>query len=286
MRRYAGGKLSLDVQHDLRTEMLGALSRLDGARQDEIHTGQLVSRSISDINMIQWLLSFLPDHDRQRAALRRVDRHHAVPVAAADPGGARGRAGAVGDRAPVPAQALPGELARPAAGRRGRRDRRRERRRRPRGQGLRAGRPGTGADGGREHGPVRLPGPARAPDGPVQPRAAGRPHPRPGRGAGPRRLAGDPGLHQPRNVPGLLHLPRHDVRPGPDAHRPGHHRAGGAGQRHPGAGGHRLPPRDHRQARRGTAARRRGRDRVRRRAFRLRAVRAGAARALAARRPG
>jgi ATP-binding cassette subfamily B protein len=60
MRRYAGGKLSLDVQHDLRTEMLGALSRLDGARQDEIHTGQLVSRSISDINMIQSLLSFIP----------------------------------------------------------------------------------------------------------------------------------------------------------------------------------------------------------------------------------
>ena len=60
MRRYAGGRLSLDVQHDLRTEMLEARSRLDGARQDEIHTGQLISRSISDINMIQSLLSFLP----------------------------------------------------------------------------------------------------------------------------------------------------------------------------------------------------------------------------------
>jgi ATP-binding cassette subfamily B protein len=60
MRRWAGGRLSLDVQHDLRTQMLGALTRLDGARQDEIHTGQLVSRSISDINMIQSLLSFLP----------------------------------------------------------------------------------------------------------------------------------------------------------------------------------------------------------------------------------
>ena len=59
-RRYLGGKLALDVQHDLRTEMLGALSRLDGARQDEIHTGQLVSRSISDINMVQGLLSMLP----------------------------------------------------------------------------------------------------------------------------------------------------------------------------------------------------------------------------------
>src|ERR1700760_1954125 len=60
MRRWAGGRLSLDVQHDLRTDMLKSLARLDGARQDEIHTGQLVSRSISDINMIQSLLSFLP----------------------------------------------------------------------------------------------------------------------------------------------------------------------------------------------------------------------------------
>ncbi len=60
MRRWAGGRLSLDVQHDLRTDMLGSLTRLDGERQDEIHTGQLVSRSISDINMIQSLLSFLP----------------------------------------------------------------------------------------------------------------------------------------------------------------------------------------------------------------------------------
>src|ERR1700744_3044716 len=59
-RRWAGGRLSLDVQHDLRTDMLKSLARLDGARQDEIHTGQLVSRSISDINMIQSLLSFLP----------------------------------------------------------------------------------------------------------------------------------------------------------------------------------------------------------------------------------
>src|ERR1700761_2658882 len=60
IRRWAGARLSLDVQHDLRTDMLKSLARLDGARQDEIHTGQLVSRSISDINMIQSLLSFLP----------------------------------------------------------------------------------------------------------------------------------------------------------------------------------------------------------------------------------
>ena len=60
VRRYRGGQLSLDVQHDLRTELFGSLSRLDGARQDQIHTGQIVSRSISDLNMIQSLLQMLP----------------------------------------------------------------------------------------------------------------------------------------------------------------------------------------------------------------------------------
>jgi ATP-binding cassette, subfamily B, bacterial len=59
-RRYLGGRLSLDVQHDLRTEMFASLSRLDGARQDQLHTGQVVSRSISDVNMIQGLLAMLP----------------------------------------------------------------------------------------------------------------------------------------------------------------------------------------------------------------------------------
>ena len=39
LRRYYGGRLSLDVQHDLRTGLFGSLSRLDGARQDEIRTG-------------------------------------------------------------------------------------------------------------------------------------------------------------------------------------------------------------------------------------------------------
>ncbi len=60
LRRYVGGRLSLDVQHDLRTELFSALSRLDGTRQDELHTGQIVSRSISDITMVQALLSMLP----------------------------------------------------------------------------------------------------------------------------------------------------------------------------------------------------------------------------------
>jgi ATP-binding cassette, subfamily B, bacterial len=60
LRRYRGGQLSLDVQHDLRTELFGALSRLDGTRQDELHTGQIVSRSISDLTMVQALLSMVP----------------------------------------------------------------------------------------------------------------------------------------------------------------------------------------------------------------------------------
>jgi ATP-binding cassette subfamily B protein len=59
-RRYRGGRMALDVQHALRTELFDSLSRLDGARQDEIHTGQLVGRSISDINMVQGLLQWLP----------------------------------------------------------------------------------------------------------------------------------------------------------------------------------------------------------------------------------
>jgi ATP-binding cassette subfamily B protein len=60
LRRYRGGQLSLDVQHDLRTELFGSLTRLDGARQDQLHTGQIVSRSITDLNMIQSLLSMMP----------------------------------------------------------------------------------------------------------------------------------------------------------------------------------------------------------------------------------
>src|SRR5579875_2400225 len=60
LRRYHGGRVSLDVQHDLRTELFGSLSRLDGARQDELRTDQLVGRSISDLNMVQGLLSMVP----------------------------------------------------------------------------------------------------------------------------------------------------------------------------------------------------------------------------------
>jgi ATP-binding cassette, subfamily B, bacterial len=59
-RRYRGGQLSLDVQHDMRTELFASLEQLDGARQDQLHTGQIVSRAISDLNMVQSLLSMVP----------------------------------------------------------------------------------------------------------------------------------------------------------------------------------------------------------------------------------
>ncbi|WP_264201639.1 ABC transporter ATP-binding protein [Streptomyces antimicrobicus] len=60
IRRYYGGRLALDVQHDLRTEMYAALTRLDGRRQDELSTGQVVGRATSDLQLIQGLLFMLP----------------------------------------------------------------------------------------------------------------------------------------------------------------------------------------------------------------------------------
>src|SRR5690606_15726532 len=60
LRRYFACRLSLDVQYDLRTALFAALSRLDGAQQDQLHTGQIVGRAISDITMVQRLLALGP----------------------------------------------------------------------------------------------------------------------------------------------------------------------------------------------------------------------------------
>ncbi|GAA2662075.1 ABC transporter ATP-binding protein [Streptomyces lunalinharesii] len=59
-RRFYGGRLALDVQHDLRTRMFDAIARLDGRRQDELSTGQVVGRATSDLQLIQSLLFMLP----------------------------------------------------------------------------------------------------------------------------------------------------------------------------------------------------------------------------------
>ncbi|MGW1072693.1 ABC transporter ATP-binding protein [Streptomyces sp. NPDC002537] len=60
LRRYYGGRLALDVQHDLRTEMYASIARLDGKRQDELSTGQVVGRGTSDLQLVQSLLFMLP----------------------------------------------------------------------------------------------------------------------------------------------------------------------------------------------------------------------------------
>lgn len=60
IRRYYGGRLALDVQHDLRTGMYDTITRLDGRRQDELSTGQVVGRATSDLQLIQGLLFMLP----------------------------------------------------------------------------------------------------------------------------------------------------------------------------------------------------------------------------------
>lgn len=60
LRRYLGGRLALDVQHDLRQAVFGAVSRLDGGKQDALRTGQVAARSITDLQLVQGLLMMLP----------------------------------------------------------------------------------------------------------------------------------------------------------------------------------------------------------------------------------
>jgi ATP-binding cassette subfamily B protein len=60
IRRYRGGRVSLDVQYDLRNAIYDQLQRLDFARHDQMQTGQLVSRANSDVGLLQGLLAFLP----------------------------------------------------------------------------------------------------------------------------------------------------------------------------------------------------------------------------------
>ncbi|MFJ6671939.1 ABC transporter ATP-binding protein [Actinosynnema sp. NPDC091369] len=60
VRRYLGGRLAVDVQHDLRQAVFGAVQRLDGPKQDALRTGQVVSRSITDLQLVNSLLSMTP----------------------------------------------------------------------------------------------------------------------------------------------------------------------------------------------------------------------------------
>ncbi|HEY8981604.1 MAG TPA: ABC transporter ATP-binding protein [Streptomyces sp.] len=58
--RYCAGRLSLDVAHDLRADALAALLRLDGRGRARLDTGQRISRTISDMSLVQGLLVTVP----------------------------------------------------------------------------------------------------------------------------------------------------------------------------------------------------------------------------------
>ncbi|WP_280272013.1 ABC transporter ATP-binding protein [Nocardia wallacei] len=59
-RRWLAGQLALNVQHALRVQLLTALHRYDGPGQDRLRTGQVVSRSITDLQLVQGLLAMAP----------------------------------------------------------------------------------------------------------------------------------------------------------------------------------------------------------------------------------
>jgi ATP-binding cassette, subfamily B, bacterial len=61
LRRFNGGRLAVDVQHSMRQDVFGSITELDGARQDDLDTGQVVGRAISDLNIVQALLQMLPN---------------------------------------------------------------------------------------------------------------------------------------------------------------------------------------------------------------------------------
>lgn len=60
LRRWSAGKLSLNVQYDLRRDVFAAIQRLDGAGQDRLRTGQVVSRANSDLQIVQGTMSMVP----------------------------------------------------------------------------------------------------------------------------------------------------------------------------------------------------------------------------------
>ena len=60
MRRLYAGRVSYDVEYDLRNAVYEHLARLDFAAHDRLETGQAMSRAGSDVRMVQMLLAFLP----------------------------------------------------------------------------------------------------------------------------------------------------------------------------------------------------------------------------------
>ena len=59
-RRYTAGRLSLSTQHLLRIDALRSVHRLDGPAARRVDSGQLMSRTISDLSTVQAILAMLP----------------------------------------------------------------------------------------------------------------------------------------------------------------------------------------------------------------------------------
>ncbi|WP_051796332.1 ABC transporter ATP-binding protein [Kibdelosporangium aridum] len=60
VRQYWGGRVALDVQRELRADLVTAIHRLDEAQRDEYGTGQLLGRANGDVTYAQGLLDPLP----------------------------------------------------------------------------------------------------------------------------------------------------------------------------------------------------------------------------------
>ncbi|MQY20520.1 Vitamin B12 import ATP-binding protein BtuD [Nocardia sp. RB20] len=60
LRRVCSSTLSLGVQFDLRSDLFAALVHMPGRAQLTVTTGQVVSRAISDITLIQMFLQLIP----------------------------------------------------------------------------------------------------------------------------------------------------------------------------------------------------------------------------------
>ena len=60
VRRFSGGRIAWDIDHDLRNAVFAHLQGLDFARHDEMSHGQVVSRTNSDLTLIRQLLSQVP----------------------------------------------------------------------------------------------------------------------------------------------------------------------------------------------------------------------------------
>ncbi|WP_157181540.1 ABC transporter ATP-binding protein [Actinopolymorpha alba] len=58
--RWYSGRVGFDVEYTLRTNLFESLQFLDGAQQDRLRTGQLVSRATSDVSMVERLIVVAP----------------------------------------------------------------------------------------------------------------------------------------------------------------------------------------------------------------------------------